>query len=218
MDINSLPDNPYLLLTPGPLSTTKTVKAAMLRDWCTWDDDYKEPRAGGQDKADPAGRGQDRRIHQRPHAGERDIFRGVGHRHGAPGKRQTAGPSQRRLRGPDRADRPDPEDRVRRQRQRGVGPARPGKAGGDAQGGPGDHPRRRRPLRNDHRHAQPDRRDRQDRQEIREDLHRRRDEQLRRHPHRRRGARHRFHREQRQQVHPGGSGIRVHHRQERDLC
>lgn len=42
MDINSLPDNPYLLLTPGPLSTTKTVKAAMLRDWCTWDDDYKE--------------------------------------------------------------------------------------------------------------------------------------------------------------------------------
>jgi 2-aminoethylphosphonate-pyruvate transaminase len=42
MDIDSLPDNPYLLLTPGPLSTTKSVKAAMLRDWCTWDDDYKE--------------------------------------------------------------------------------------------------------------------------------------------------------------------------------
>lgn len=41
MDIKNLPDNPYLLLTPGPLSTTKTVKAAMLRDWCTWDDDYK---------------------------------------------------------------------------------------------------------------------------------------------------------------------------------
>ena len=36
----SLPENPYLLLTPGPLSTTKTVKRAMLRDWCTWDDDY----------------------------------------------------------------------------------------------------------------------------------------------------------------------------------
>lgn len=35
-----IPDNPYLLLTPGPLSTTKTVKSAMLRDWCTWDDDY----------------------------------------------------------------------------------------------------------------------------------------------------------------------------------
>ena len=40
MDIKNLPDNPYILLTPGPLSTTKTVKAAMLRDWCTWDDDY----------------------------------------------------------------------------------------------------------------------------------------------------------------------------------
>ncbi|GAB6147346.1 2-aminoethylphosphonate--pyruvate transaminase [Desulfocicer niacini] len=40
MDIDTLPDNPYLLLTPGPLSTTKSVKAAMLRDWCTWDDDY----------------------------------------------------------------------------------------------------------------------------------------------------------------------------------
>ncbi|PAQ15425.1 2-aminoethylphosphonate--pyruvate transaminase [Bacillaceae bacterium SAOS 7] len=30
----------YLLLTPGPLTTTKTVKEVMLRDWCTWDDDY----------------------------------------------------------------------------------------------------------------------------------------------------------------------------------
>lgn len=42
MDMTCLPDNPYLLLTPGPLSTTKSVKAAMLRDWCTWDDDYKQ--------------------------------------------------------------------------------------------------------------------------------------------------------------------------------
>ncbi|KGK00348.1 2-aminoethylphosphonate--pyruvate transaminase [Thalassotalea sp. ND16A] len=30
----------YKLLTPGPLTTTQTVKEAMLRDWCTWDDDY----------------------------------------------------------------------------------------------------------------------------------------------------------------------------------
>jgi len=37
---STIPDNPYLLLTPGPLSTTKTVKQAMLRDWCTWDEDY----------------------------------------------------------------------------------------------------------------------------------------------------------------------------------
>lgn len=40
MNTDFLPKNPYLLLTPGPLSTSKTVKAAMLRDWCTWDDDY----------------------------------------------------------------------------------------------------------------------------------------------------------------------------------
>lgn len=30
----------YLLLTPGPLSTTATVRAAMLQDSCTWDADY----------------------------------------------------------------------------------------------------------------------------------------------------------------------------------
>jgi 2-aminoethylphosphonate-pyruvate transaminase len=40
MDLSCYPDNPYLLLTPGPLSTSKAVKAAMLRDWCTWDADY----------------------------------------------------------------------------------------------------------------------------------------------------------------------------------
>ena len=33
-------NNPYLLLTPGPLSTSPGVRAAMGRDWCTWDDDY----------------------------------------------------------------------------------------------------------------------------------------------------------------------------------
>lgn len=33
-------ENPYLLLTPGPLSTSTSVRNAMLRDWCTWDDDY----------------------------------------------------------------------------------------------------------------------------------------------------------------------------------
>jgi 2-aminoethylphosphonate-pyruvate transaminase len=33
-------ENPYILLTPGPLSTSPTVRKALLRDWCTWDDDY----------------------------------------------------------------------------------------------------------------------------------------------------------------------------------
>ncbi|MCI1966779.1 MAG: 2-aminoethylphosphonate--pyruvate transaminase [Oscillospiraceae bacterium] len=33
-------NNPYLLLTPGPLTTSRTVKEVMLADWCTWDKDY----------------------------------------------------------------------------------------------------------------------------------------------------------------------------------
>lgn len=33
-------NNHYLLLTPGPLTTTKTVKEVMLYDWCTWDIEY----------------------------------------------------------------------------------------------------------------------------------------------------------------------------------
>src|SRR5262249_22176813 len=32
-------DIPYLLLTPGPLTTSRTVRRAMLRDWSTWDVD-----------------------------------------------------------------------------------------------------------------------------------------------------------------------------------
>ena len=31
----------YKLLTPGPLTTTESVKREMLFDHCTWDDDYK---------------------------------------------------------------------------------------------------------------------------------------------------------------------------------
>jgi len=33
-------DVPYLLLTPGPLTTSRSVRHAMRRDWCTWDADY----------------------------------------------------------------------------------------------------------------------------------------------------------------------------------
>ena len=31
---------PYLLLTPGPLTTSDNVKETMMTDWCTWDEDY----------------------------------------------------------------------------------------------------------------------------------------------------------------------------------
>lgn len=33
-------DIPYLLLTPGPLTTSRTVREAMLADYSTWDVDY----------------------------------------------------------------------------------------------------------------------------------------------------------------------------------
>lgn len=36
------PEIPYLLLTPGPLTTSRTVKEVMLRDYCTWDDEYND--------------------------------------------------------------------------------------------------------------------------------------------------------------------------------
>jgi len=54
-----IPENPYLLLTPGPLSTSPAVRAALLRDWCTWDEDYRaltrELRRRLEAIADPAG-------------------------------------------------------------------------------------------------------------------------------------------------------------------
>ncbi|MGE4552687.1 MAG: 2-aminoethylphosphonate--pyruvate transaminase, partial [Desulfovibrionaceae bacterium] len=40
LDPALVPANPYLLLTPGPLSTSSGVRAALVRDWCTWDEDY----------------------------------------------------------------------------------------------------------------------------------------------------------------------------------
>lgn len=33
-------NRPYLLLTPGPLTTSDRVKSVMMADWCTWDKDY----------------------------------------------------------------------------------------------------------------------------------------------------------------------------------
>lgn len=33
-------EKPYLLLTPGPLTTSNGVRMAMLKDWCTWDKEY----------------------------------------------------------------------------------------------------------------------------------------------------------------------------------
>ena len=38
--LDFIPDNPYILLTPRSLSTSKGVRNALLRDQCTWYDDY----------------------------------------------------------------------------------------------------------------------------------------------------------------------------------
>ena len=32
-------EKPFIL-TPGPLTTSETVKETMMTDWCTWDEDY----------------------------------------------------------------------------------------------------------------------------------------------------------------------------------
>ena len=40
-DIFQKDPNTYKLLTPGPLTTSLSVREAMLVDRCTWDDDYK---------------------------------------------------------------------------------------------------------------------------------------------------------------------------------
>lgn len=42
-DITAMvPDNPYLLLTPGPLSTSREVRASLLVDMCTWDKEFTD--------------------------------------------------------------------------------------------------------------------------------------------------------------------------------
>lgn len=45
-DFENLPlqatGKPPYLLTPGPITTTDTVKAAMLRDWGSWDGDFRQ--------------------------------------------------------------------------------------------------------------------------------------------------------------------------------
>ncbi|MGL4253017.1 MAG: 2-aminoethylphosphonate--pyruvate transaminase [Fusobacteriaceae bacterium] len=38
--MNNFKERPYILLTPGPLTTSETVREAMLKDWCTWDESY----------------------------------------------------------------------------------------------------------------------------------------------------------------------------------
>ena len=81
MNLRSLPENPYVLLTPGPLSTTKSVKAAMLRDWCTWDDDYHQIVQDIRQRLVTLATRHEG-VYERADAGLGDIQRGVRPRHG----------------------------------------------------------------------------------------------------------------------------------------
>lgn len=41
-ELNQIENAEYLLLTPGPLTTSSEVKNVMLKDWCTWDRAYND--------------------------------------------------------------------------------------------------------------------------------------------------------------------------------
>ena len=43
-------DRDAILLTPGPLTTTLRTKLAMLRDWGSWDSDFKIGRASCRER------------------------------------------------------------------------------------------------------------------------------------------------------------------------
>ena len=66
--------NHYKLLTPGPLTTTDTVKQEMLFDHCTWDEDYKNiTQTIRKQLLSPCSRVRGR-LYGRPHAGQRDLW------------------------------------------------------------------------------------------------------------------------------------------------
>ena len=64
----------YLLLTPGPLSTSQTVREAMLQDWCTWDKDYNEGIVTPIRKGLLAIAGLDGDEYTSPEASLRELF------------------------------------------------------------------------------------------------------------------------------------------------
>ena len=65
--------NTYKLLTPGPLTTTDTVKEEMLVDRCTWDDDYKAVTQKIRRQLLQLGHGVRGRLYRCPDAGQRHL-------------------------------------------------------------------------------------------------------------------------------------------------
>ncbi len=67
----------YKLLTPGPLTTTDTVKQEMLFDHCTWDDDYKKITQEIRDRASETGSCIGTGLYCGADAGQRHLWGGV---------------------------------------------------------------------------------------------------------------------------------------------
>ena len=154
-----------LLFTPGPLSTSRAVKQAMLCDVGTWDKDFAAVVASvRRSLLQVAGVSQEQGFEAILMQGQRHLRHGSrGRLDGAPG-RKAPGPRQRgvwRAFRQDRLDAADPVDR----------PAIPRESNSFRRGrrrlpgrGPRDYQRGDRPLRDHQRHRQSDRGDRSRRQ------------------------------------------------------
>ena len=92
-----------LLFTPGPLTTSKTVKQAMLRDVGSWDREFSQVVAGvRQSLLTVGGVSPQTGLRSGAHAGQRIVWAGSrgDFRHAAAG--QAPGAGQRGLRRADR--------------------------------------------------------------------------------------------------------------------
>ena len=73
-------ENHYLLLTPGPLTTTKTVKEVMLYDWCTWDVEYNTMVQKVRAKLVSLATKEEEKIYNSINARKRYVFSGSSNR------------------------------------------------------------------------------------------------------------------------------------------
>ena len=170
-----------LLLTPGPLTTSKTVKEAMIHDWGSRDAAFVGINRDVLAFLPKIVNGEEH-VRDRPDAGLGHL-RGRGDAHDLrAARRQGADPDQRRLWPAGQAD---PRDRAAQVRD-------PRDARGHAAGSRRrskrilapirqHHACFRRALRDHERHPQPDRGDRRRRRALRQAAADRRHERLRRH-------------------------------------
>ena len=199
-----------LLLTPGPLTTSRSVKEAMVHDWGSRDADL--PRHQQRGAGAPA-RDRERQGHSRNRAdaGLGHVRRrGDAHDLRSP-RRQGAAARQRRLRPARQAHLPDRRAQDRGARDGGGYAARPRGDRALAEGRPDHHARVRRAVRDDQRHPEPDCRDRRARGTIRAQAAGRCHERVRRPAAGRRQHEIRCPRCLLEQVHRGGSRTGLRH-------